>query len=101
MALVAAAGGPVLPVWALLLIGALYLGILAWGSLAPRLEMYGDVLWRVPEAEGKVALTFDDGPSPLTTPLVLDVLKQRGARATFFVLGSRAEAHPELLARMV
>jgi peptidoglycan/xylan/chitin deacetylase (PgdA/CDA1 family) len=42
-----------------------------------------------------VALTFDDGPSPHTTPRVLDVLDTRGAAATFFLLGLRAEAHPE------
>ncbi|HSC86900.1 MAG TPA: hypothetical protein VLC09_06500, partial [Polyangiaceae bacterium] len=62
MALVAALGGPVLSVAGLALLGLLYAALLAWGSMVPRLEMYGDVLWRVPEARGKVALTFDDGP---------------------------------------
>lgn len=48
-----------------------------------------------------VALTFDDGPSPTTTPVLLDMLKERGVRATFFVLGQRAAQHPELLRRIV
>lgn len=48
-----------------------------------------------------VALTFDDGPSPNTTPQLLDMLKERGVRATFFVLGQRAAQHPELLRRIV
>ena len=48
-----------------------------------------------------VYLTFDDGPHPTYTPQVLDILARRGARATFFVLGSLAEARPELMARIV
>ena len=50
---------------------------------------------------GVVYLTFDDGPHPTYTPQVLDILARRGARATFFVLGSLAEARPELMARIV
>jgi peptidoglycan/xylan/chitin deacetylase (PgdA/CDA1 family) len=48
-----------------------------------------------------VALTFDDGPNEFATPLILDVLAERGVPATFFVFGSRAVAHPELVARML
>ena len=48
-----------------------------------------------------VHLTFDDGPHPTYTPQVLDILGGHGARATFFVLGSLAEAHPDLIGRMV
>jgi peptidoglycan-N-acetylglucosamine deacetylase len=47
-----------------------------------------------------VALTFDDGPDGLGTPLVLDALARVRARATFFVIAPRAVAHPELVARM-
>lgn len=43
-----------------------------------------------------VALTFDDGPYPLYTPALLDVLERRGARATFFVTGSAVRDQPEL-----
>ena len=50
---------------------------------------------------GVVYLTFDDGPHPTYTPQVLDVLARHGARATFFVLGSLAEAHPDLMERIV
>lgn len=50
--------------------------------------------------EPYIALTFDDGPNPSTTPRLLDILKERGVRATFFVLGSRAAQHPELLRRI-
>jgi peptidoglycan/xylan/chitin deacetylase (PgdA/CDA1 family) len=48
-----------------------------------------------------VALTFDDGPDPAVTPKLLDLLHERGARATFFVLTDRAQRHPELVRRIV
>ncbi len=53
------------------------------------------------QAAGKklVAITFDDGPGPYTNRL-LDGLKKRGAKATFFMLGSRAEAYPEVVKRV-
>ena len=46
------------------------------------------------------ALTFDDGPHPGTTDRLLDGLAQRGIQATFFVIGSQAQAEPELVRRM-
>jgi peptidoglycan-N-acetylglucosamine deacetylase len=45
-------------------------------------------------------LTFDDGPDPVWTPRVLDVLAAAGAQATFFPMAPRAAAHPDLVARM-
>ncbi len=57
------------------------------------------VCWRAPRRSG-AALTFDDGPNPDCTPVVLDMLKEAGARATFFVEGQKAEAHPDLVRRI-
>jgi peptidoglycan/xylan/chitin deacetylase (PgdA/CDA1 family) len=48
-----------------------------------------------------MALTFDDGPDAKFTPLVLDELKKAGVHATFFVIGNRAEANPEILKRII
>ena len=48
--------------------------------------------------DGHVALTFDDGPDPAATPLFLDVLRERGVRATFFLLGSQISRSPRLAA---
>jgi len=48
-----------------------------------------------------VALTFDDGPDPIDTPEVLDILKAKEVRATFFVLGKEAQANPLLLKRLI
>ena len=47
-----------------------------------------------------IALTFDDGPDPVLTPLVLDALARSRARATFFVVAPQARRCPTLLARM-
>lgn len=52
-------------------------------------------------ADGKkIALTFDDGPHPYYTEQLLDGLKERNVKATFFVLGKHAEQYPELVKRM-
>lgn len=53
-----------------------------------------------PEAKG-VALTFDDGPSPESTPVILELLARRRLVATFFVTGERAKAHPELIKKIL
>ena len=50
--------------------------------------------------ESCLALTFDDGPNPVTTPLVLDALERHQARATFFVMGNRVAGNEALLRRM-
>lgn len=47
-----------------------------------------------------IALTFDDGPSPRYTELLLDILKREGVPATFFVLGRNAELYPNILKRI-
>lgn len=48
-----------------------------------------------------LALTFDDGPDPAYTPAILDILKQKNVKATFFIIGANAEAHPALLQRII
>ena len=58
----------------------------------------GGVLWYVDTTDLGFALTFDDGPSPACTPGLLEVLARHRARATFFLIGERARAHPELVA---
>ncbi len=56
-----------------------------------------EVVWRVDTAEPLVALTLDDGPAPGHTSVVLDLLARHEAHATFFMIGERAEAHPDLV----
>ena len=62
--------------------------------------VFGPALNRLPGAEPVVSITFDDGPNPHATPRILDVLKQEGVQATFFVLGRHADRWPELVRRM-
>jgi peptidoglycan/xylan/chitin deacetylase (PgdA/CDA1 family) len=58
-------------------------------------------LFNGPISKHEIALTFDDAPDDHFTPQILDVLKQEGVRATFFVVGNRVEAHPDIVQRMV
>ena len=52
------------------------------------------------DVSARAALTFDDGPDPEFTPAVLDVLAANDASGTFFLVGSRADAHPDLVRRI-
>lgn len=48
-----------------------------------------------------VALTFDDGPDPATTPRILELLEKNKAKATFFVIGEKAQSHPDLIREII
>ena len=63
-------------------------------------QLFGEIVPRVETAERRVALTFDDGPSPYAADSVLHVLEARGAHATFFVNGTSLAEHPELGRRL-
>lgn len=58
-------------------------------------------LRRIPTREQAVALTFDDGPDPVFTPAILDLLKRNKDHATFFVLGISVKNYPQLLRQAV
>ncbi|CAM2881411.1 polysaccharide deacetylase family protein [Paenibacillus sediminis] len=64
-------------------------------------ESHGSVIWEVPTEEKVIALTFDDGPDPKQTPMILDLLKQYDAKATFFVVGEQLQLYPEIGKREV
>lgn len=74
--------------------------VFVWGTLRPRSALFGPVLWRLPTREPVAWLTIDDGPSD-DTAAILDALDARGAKATFFVVASRARARPELVREIV
>jgi peptidoglycan/xylan/chitin deacetylase (PgdA/CDA1 family) len=57
--------------------------------------------WGFSRLENAVYLTFDDGPDPIITPWILDLLKEKNILATFFCVGANAEKHPELVARIL
>ena len=74
--------------------------------VAPRFEEVPDAVstltvFRTAPAEKLIALTFDDGPDPTWTPRFLEVLRESGAHATFFVVGSAVAQHPDLVRREI
>jgi len=60
-------------------------------------EKRGDIVWEVPMEQKLIAFTFDDGPNPKQTVQILDLLREYGAKATFFVVGNRAAKFPSLV----
>ncbi len=82
-------------------VGLVAVAAFSIGCFAPNNGLFGRVAHGRGVADDVVAITFDDGPSEATTPLVLDVLRERNARATFFLLGKHARAHPDLVERIV
>ena len=58
-------------------------------------------IWAGKSTQHAVALTFDDGPSPVYTGEILDLLHEYQAKATFFVLGEKVEQHPEIIKAMI
>lgn len=84
----------------LLLCGVLYMFVLfqMWGIEVPGAGEVREVGSAVTEKEKpKIAITFDDGPSVKYTPQLLDGLKGRNAKASFFVIGELVEKHPEII----
>lgn len=92
--------GPI-PMWVAGVALGGYLALILCGVLILRLGMFVDVLWRGPVDARGVALTFDDGPSPATTPKVLEQLEAAGVKATFFVIGRKVKLYPELVRAIV
>ena len=68
-------------------------------AAAPEVELTEPEPVAVDPDRPMVALTFDDGPHPIVTPRILNLLKQYNARATFFVLGNRVDSYPDVLQR--
>ncbi|WP_371361896.1 polysaccharide deacetylase family protein [Sporomusa rhizae] len=60
----------------------------------------GKLYWAGSAQDKMVALTFDDGPESNWTPKILDILKTKNVKATFFVIGQQVQQHPDILQRM-
>lgn len=74
-------------------------GGFAYAERWPGSQLFGPTL-SAPACPGELALTFDDGPNPIWTPRLLDLLARRGVRATFFLVGSHAQAEPALVRKI-
>jgi len=59
-------------------------------------KLYPQLVWDAPKDSRCIYLTFDDGPIPIVTPFVLNILKQYNARATFFCIGDNVTKHPDV-----
>lgn len=90
--------------WPLIFVIALIVGwgvaLLYYGASVPSSQLLGRSLVRGPRGGKRVALTFDDGPTPPVTDGILDVLKAAGVTATFFVNGKYVDRYPESLRRI-
>lgn len=103
LALLAVIAAPAQWRWAL---GALIVNhlVLTATGLWPRSTWLGPNWTRLPAAaaaRNEIALTIDDGPDPLVTPQVLDILDQHHAHATFFCVGEQAARYPDLCREIV
>ena len=59
-------------------------------------QLYPNLLWNHNRDQRCIYVTFDDGPIPIVTPFVLNILKQYNAKATFFCIGDNVRKHPEV-----
>lgn len=75
--------------------------LLLYATLVPNCQWWGPVMTAFTTDEREVWLTIDDGPSPVHTTKILDLLAQFEARATFFVVGEKAEKHPHLITEIL
>jgi len=73
--------------------------VLGFAMAAPGSQLLGRTLVRGEGTAARIALTFDDGPGE-ATPLILDILKKAGIRATFFLCGQNVDRFPELARRI-
>lgn len=80
---------------------AAYLVALVRGVVSLKSQYFCDAVWRGTSGRPEVALTFDDGPDPASTPAILDLLAEMRISATFFVVGSRVRSHPRLAKRCI
>lgn len=64
-------------------------------------NIFPDTVWRLPQKEKTVYLSFDDGPIPEVTPFVLDLLKGKGIKATFFCVGDNVRKHPDVFQQIL
>ena len=72
-------------------------------ALIPRMVtwLFPNRVWQIPTAQKEIFLSFDDGPHPRITPLVLDMLATHGAKASFFCIGDRVKRFPGIYQRIL
>jgi len=89
------------PAWSLLPLGVYLLVSLFCAPFIQRMQFFLPIVTAGGRESGAVALTFDDGPDRSTTPHLLDLLARYEIRATFFVVGDKVTACPDLVQRIL
>ncbi len=89
--------GQPLPLPWLAAFSIVYVTVLLMGVFMLRLRVFVDAMIHGPRGAKGVALTFDDGPDPKSTLRALDALDAAGVKATFFIIGKKAEQHPDVV----
>lgn len=79
----------------------LIIGMLGYSALYPKARIFGKSYSHGARNSNKIAITFDDGPNPPYTDEILEILKQRNVKATFFLIGENVDTYPELARRIV
>ncbi|MBW1847830.1 MAG: polysaccharide deacetylase family protein [Deltaproteobacteria bacterium] len=80
---------------------ALFILLCFIAPFCPKIGFFLPIIRKGKSKTKGVAITFDDGPDSITTPLVLDLLSEYDAKATFFVTGKKAVKHPELINKII
>lgn len=86
---------------AFLIPSAILVALLGDGIFRPASGVLMPTVTHGPREGNRIALTFDDGPDPVVTPAILDLLAEYGARATFYCIARHCLEHPELTRRIV
>ena len=93
--------GKVLSIESMVAIAVCYPTLVILGLLVPQLGIFARPLTKVPTHRPFLALTFDDGPDEVSTPVVLDLLDAHDAKATFFLIGEKVDKYPKLVKQIV
>ncbi len=89
-----------IPIWLFLIPVVPYIFLIIYGSSKINSQFFMPVVYRGEDDLKNVAITFDDGPSPSTTPAILDILKKNEVPATFFCIGEKVVENPEIMQRI-
>jgi peptidoglycan/xylan/chitin deacetylase (PgdA/CDA1 family) len=64
-------------------------------------KLYPELIWNINQTNRCIYLTFDDGPIPIVTTYILNILKQYNAKATFFCIGDNVNKHPDIFKQLI
>lgn len=84
----------------LIIIVSIIILFFIWASADIRSGVYLRCICKGNRKEKVTAFTFDDGPDPVHTPKILNILKENNIKATFFLIGSKVEVYPEIVKRI-